>query len=149
MWKKQEGFVPDVIVIDYADILAAERSTNDARSQVNDTWKALRRLSQTRHALVLTATQADAKSYGKASQTLKNFSEDKRKYAHITAMYTINQTIQEKQQNIYRIGSLLIREGYTNPNKEIGIVHCLDVGRPYVDSFETEANAYEDNDEDE
>lgn len=147
-WKEQDGWVPDVIVLDYMDIAAPERAGTDTRTNTNDTWKAGRRLSQEWHALVLSATQADAKSYGKTSQNLKNFSEDKRKYAHITAMYSINQTLQEKTQNTYRIGTLLVREGRSQTNKECAIVHCLDLGRPYMYSYETEVTDFDDDEDD-
>ena len=57
----------------------------------NEIWKNLRALSQSRNCLVLTATQADAKSYEKNVLTMSNYSEDKRKFAHVTAMYGLNQ----------------------------------------------------------
>ena len=40
-WETAEGFIPDLIVIDYADILAPEENKKDSRSETNDTWKAL------------------------------------------------------------------------------------------------------------
>ena len=46
--------IPDVIIVDYADILAPEDTRqSEKRHQVDETWKALRRLSQEWHALVI------------------------------------------------------------------------------------------------
>lgn len=128
-----EGYVPDVILIDYADILAPEDRRKDFRHQQNETWKALRALAQHYHCCVITATQTDSASYDAESIGLKHFSEDKRKYAHVTAMYAINQTEAEREQGTIRIGQLLVREG--TPRGQVKVLQCLDIGRPYISSF--------------
>lgn len=133
-WEQTEGFVPDVIVIDYADILAPENK-KEFRHQENEKWQAMRALSQNRHCCVITATQSDAASYDKENIGLSNFSEDKRKYSHVTAMYSLNQTDDERIQGIMRIGELLIREGEFDRRKKVRVLQCLQAGRPYIDSF--------------
>jgi len=135
VWKVYEGFVPDVIVIDYPDILAPEDIRKEARDQVNDSWLALRRLSQQWRACVLVATQADADSYDKKELKLKNFSNDKRKYAHVTAMYSLNQTDEEQEKGILRIGDLVIREGKTQRTRFVSVLECREIGRPYLVSY--------------
>ena len=58
-------------------------------NQINTTWKQLRALSQDRHCLVVTATQANAGSYTReAPMDRRSFSEDKRKLAHATGIST-------------------------------------------------------------
>lgn len=135
-WAELENFVPDVVIIDYADILAPEPGSKEFRHQQNATWKALRRLSQEWNCCVITATQADADSYSQKSLRLKNFSEDKRKYAHVTAMYSLNQTEEEKGQRIMRIGELLVRED-ASAQGEVTVLQCLEMGRPHLASFFT------------
>lgn len=127
-----EDYVPDVVIIDYADIMAPEDGRKDFRHQQNETWKALRALSQHYHCCVITATQTDSASYGAENIGLKHFSEDKRKYAHVTAMYALNQTEAEKAQGILRIGQLLVREG--SHCRQVKVLQCLDIGRPYISS---------------
>jgi hypothetical protein len=111
--KIKGGWIPDVVVIDYADILAPEAGAKlqDFRHQTNETWKALRRLSQDYHVLVVTATQSDAASYEARLVTRKNFSEDKRKLSHVTGMVGLNQTEEEKSRGIYRLNWIVLREG--------------------------------------
>lgn len=133
-WEIEDGFIPDVIVGDYADILAPEDTRKEARHQINDTWKALRRLSQKRRACVITATQADAASYDQKSVKLKNFSEDKRKYSHVTAVYGLNQTPEEKGDGILRIGELLVREDLS-AEREVALLGRLEMGRPILSSY--------------
>lgn len=136
VWEKQEGFVPDLVVIDYADLLVAE-STTEFRHGQNEVWKGMRNISQEKHCLVMTVTQADASAYEKNRLSLGNFSEDKRKFAHVTAMYGLNQDPQgrEKQIGIMRINELVVREGDFNPGNEIYVLQNLRRGRPFLGSF--------------
>lgn len=133
-WYEEDGFVPDVIVDDYSDIFAPEDNRAEFRHQQNGTWKAKRRLSQVWNACYITATQADAASYEQKSLGLKNFSEDKRKYAHVTAMYALNQTKDEKKRGIMRIGELLVRED-AGAGYQVTVLQCLEMGRPHLASF--------------
>ena len=125
-------WTPDVIVVDYADILCPKRGLSDTRERINSTWMDLRALSQERKALVVTATQADAKSYGSYLLTRSNFSDDKRKLAHVTAMIGINQTLVEKKHGIFRLNQILSREGTLTENDQVVVAGCLDIGRPAI-----------------
>jgi hypothetical protein len=135
IWEKQDGFIPDVIVIDYADLLVADNK--DFRHGQNEIWKDLRSLSQERHCLVVTATQADADSYDKDRLAMKNFSEDKRKFAHVTAMYGLNQdkTGKEKKIGLMRINEIVVREGDFSADSEVTVLQNLKRGRPFIGSY--------------
>ena len=125
------GWIPDVIVIDYADILdMGPTRGDDNRSPINSTWEQLRAMSQRRHCLVVTATQADAASYSQRVMNMGNFSEDKRKYAHVTGMFGLNQTPGEKELGIYRLNWIALRERDYDLNKLVYVAGCLGVGRP-------------------
>jgi hypothetical protein len=136
-WERAEGFVPDIIVIDYADILAPDPDCArlDYRNQQNKVWQRLRRLSQQRHCLVVTATQAAATSYEHDSLRLSDFSETKTKYAHVTAMYGLNQTDEEKRVGLMRLNEIVVREGDFDRSKEIKVLQKLQMGRPFLGSF--------------
>ena len=79
-WERA-GWQPDIVVIDYADILAPIDGRQEKRFQVDETWKRLRGLSQKRHICVITASQADAASYRVKTLDKSNFSESKTKLA--------------------------------------------------------------------
>lgn len=66
-WEDYEGFVPDLIIGDYADIFAPIDTRKDEQGQINDTWMGLRRVTQERHCLGIFPTQANAGSYGASS----------------------------------------------------------------------------------
>ena len=135
IWQRQDDFIPDLIVVDYADILID--TGKEFRHSQNEIWKGLRGLSQSRHALVVTATQADANSYERDRLGLKNFSEDKRKYGHVTAMYGLNQDHdgREKKLGLMRINELVIREGFFDTNKEVRVLQSLQTGQPFLTSY--------------
>lgn len=137
IWEKQDKFIPDLIVIDYADLLET-KTKMDERSKQNTIWKGLRRLSQEKgQPLVVTASQADADSYEKTKLKLKNFSEDKRKYAHATAWFGLNQDPKgrEKKLGVLRINELLLREDDFDINREVIVLQNLRRGRFFLGSF--------------
>lgn len=135
MWEHFEGFIPDVIIIDYADILAAEDPRKEFRHQQNDTWKALRRLSQEKNCLVVVPTQADAKALTAAVLREKHFSEDKRKYSHVTGMLGLMRTDAEKHRGLARVNWLVLREGEFYVDNQVTLLQSLQRGRPFLGSF--------------
>jgi len=124
-WRQEDNFIPDVIIIDYADILASEDTKKEARDQINDTWKALRRLSQEWHACVIAPTQANAASYDVHTQSMKNFSNDKRKLAHVTGMLGLNQTSEEKKLGVMRLNWIVLRESEFHASECLWVAQCL------------------------
>ncbi len=135
IWQDSEGFVPDLIAIDYADILAPERELHSRREEINETWMAMRRMSQERHCLVLTVTQTDAGSYDQKVIKMTNFSEDKRKLSHVNAMYSLNQTPLEKYNRIWRLGKVVVREDECDIFDMAKVLQGLQIGRTILDSF--------------
>lgn len=138
LWEDADGFVPDVIVVDYADIMASERDAGtQPREQINKRWKALRRLAQQRRALVATATQSDTESYEAETLKTKHFSDDKRKFGHVTAMFSLNQTADEKERGIMRVGNLVLREDRFDVRDTVTLLMNLTKSAVCLDSFFT------------
>ncbi|RLF30305.1 MAG: hypothetical protein DRN14_00180 [Thermoplasmata archaeon] len=132
-WEIEKGFIPDVIIIDYPDILAPEPDTTHqaVRDQINATWKALRRLSQERHCLVIVPTQANRAAYTSETMSMDNFSEDKRKFAHVTGMLGLNQNEEEKEQGVMRLNWIVLRESNFSSYQCLSVAQCLTLGRAY------------------
>lgn len=130
-WEYELDFVPDIIIVDYADILLPESNKHDARDEVNDTWKALRRLSQERHCCVIVPTQADADSYKRETMGMANFSEDKRKLAHVTGMLGLNQTPEEKDRGVMRLNWIVLRESPFSSRQCLHVGQCLPLSRAF------------------
>ncbi len=136
IWQKQDNFVPDIIFYDYPDIMTDEHE-KDHRTKQNKIWMDLRGVSDKRHCLTIAVTQADANSYTHDLLKLENFSEDKRKYAHVTAMYGLNQDHKgrEKEIGIMRINELVVREGDFSINNQVYVLQNLKRGRPFLTSY--------------
>ena len=136
IWEKQDGFIPDVVIYDYPDIMI-EPNVTEERPKQNAIWKRMRGVSQKRHALVIAVTQADSDSYERDMLTMKNFSEDKRKFGHVTAFYGLNQdhTGREKKLGIMRLNEIVVREGGFETSNQIYILQNLKRGRPFLTSY--------------
>lgn len=129
-WRR-DGFAADCVFIDYADILAPLDRKAEVRDQINQTWKALRGMSQKYNCLVVTATQSDAESYDAHTLGRRHFSEDKRKYAHVTGMFGLNQSPKtEKEPGIYRLNWIVLRDGAFSENDFVYVAGNLALGQP-------------------
>jgi len=134
-WERIEGFSPDVIVIDYADILAPNDPSMSFRHQQDNTWASLRALSTEFNCNLTTATQADSASYTQFLLSLQNFSEDKRKFAHVTAFFGLNQLPEEKKRKIMRVNPLMMREADFDSKSYVTVLQSPQTGKAYIDSF--------------
>ena len=144
LWEIEDGFVPDVIIGDYPDIMAAEdpRET-DGRQKENQRWKAGRRLSQERHALVIWPTQSNRAGFDRDVLKITDLGEDQRKTHHVTAFFALNQTEAEERRGIIRVSSLgQAREG--DLRQQICVIQSLAQGRPYIGSFIHESKKNKD-----
>jgi len=133
-WEREDGFVPEVIVIDYADLLAPPSGVSEYRHQINKSWEMMRAMSQEIDCLVVTATQANAASYKSELMGRWNFSEDKRKLAHVTGMIGINATVKEQDRGIQRLNWIVLREGEFSYSKCVHVANCLAISNPAVRS---------------
>jgi len=124
----REGWIADVVVIDYADILDMSYGRLDGRDRIDKMWRELRKISQMFHCLVVTATQTNRLSYDAKTITRKHSSEDKRKLAHVTGMLGINQTEEEKKQEIMRFNWIKVRDAKYLESKCVAVAGCLAIG---------------------
>jgi len=140
IWQDQLGWMPDMIVIDYADVMDPEPGSNqkDERHQQNERWRKLRQISLERNCLVVTFTQTDADSYDRDLIGSKNFSEDKRKYGHVTGMGALNQTDEEKDAGELRFGWVFLREGAFDRRKTVTVLECRPAGNVMVASYRSQ-----------
>lgn len=130
-----DGWIPDVIVVDYADILDMDVYGLEGRDRINQTWKNLRKISLEQHCLVVTATQSDADSYNVGTMNRKHFSDDKRKNAHVTGMVGLNQTQDEKNMGYMRLNWIVLREGFFIERQCCYVAACFELANMSVKSI--------------
>lgn len=126
------GFIPDVIITDYADKFKAEKY-REYRHGLNEIWEGHKSLAQEKNCLVVTASQTNTARTGK-DIVQGSWAEDIRKLNLIDVGFAINQTPEEKLQGYYRCGVLKQRHEDFNLLGEVCVLNCLKIGRPYLDS---------------
>lgn len=133
-WERTSDWIPDVVVIDYADILKMDYPGREGRDCINETWKRLRGLSQKRHCLLMTATQSDADSYDRDTLKMKNFTDDRRKIDNVTGMIGINQTKSEKKKGLMRLNWISLRDDEFHSSDCVHVAGCLAMANPAIRS---------------
>jgi archaellum biogenesis ATPase FlaH len=130
--ENERGIVPDVIIVDYADIMAAGVKA-EHRHQIDHIWKMLRSLAQERNALVITASHSNKSTFNK-DMSQEDISEDARKLNHVSCMIGLNQRNNDKTLGIMRAVTLAQRHDSFNPDNEVVVLYDYNTGRPLIDS---------------
>jgi hypothetical protein len=133
-WERH-NWTPEIVVIDYADLLLSMSRSIEKRHQLDDDHKRLRGLSQKWRCCVLTATQATG-SAGKVNfLTEEHVAEAKTKKAHVTAMVGLNCTEAEKEKQVRKMNYILRREEECSNYRAIYFAQCLDCWLPAVQAY--------------
>ena len=128
------GFIPEILVLDYFDILDNSEAKLSERGRVDWVWKMMKQIAEEKHILIISVEQS-RKLLGKETQDADDNSEDKRKNAHINAKYAINSTVEENDQGIIRINHILHRHQKISI-KQLMCLGCLEVSSPIIDCEE-------------
>lgn len=133
-WLVEDGFEPDVVIADYLDIMAPDPKFIGTRHAENEKWKSFGKLRHKYNCLVFSPTQADANSYSQDSLNESNFTEDKRKYGHVTGFLTMNQTKKEAELGIMRLGRMFTRQ-LRATTAQVVVLQNLQRGMVHLGSF--------------
>ena len=141
------NFIPDVIVIDYADILRPEDGLEDGFQKEDRTWIALSQLAMERNTLVITPTQVTKAGQDATQVGVKHQARWVGKLGHVDVMLALNQTEKEQNKGIMRVSTIAHRHEKFSPSHNCIVLQNLDLGQPHLDS---EIQRFEEqNDEDE
>lgn len=131
--EQHEGFIPDVILIDYADILKPD-SNGDKRNQIDDIWKNLASLAAERHCIVFTASQGTRGSIYKSDMSQDDLAEWIGKLAHVDIFLGLNQSPTEKESKIIRTNLLVHRHRESDESVSAMMLQQLEVGQFAMDT---------------
>lgn len=109
-WADNEGWVPSVVVLDYAELLARHPLSKDQIESTDLNWMEMRAISTDFNCLVLTASQCNASGYQSWLLGKESFSGSKAKAAHATAILGLNMTDHERQNQVCRMNYVVCRE---------------------------------------
>lgn len=124
------NYLPDVIVLDYADLVSSREK--DYRNKLDDIWSNLRKFAMQKNILIVTASQS-GRGAATGDSTAENIAEDIRKVAHCTKLFALNSTPAERARNLMRIASIADREDAPS-FEQVLILQQLDLGMFCLDS---------------
>jgi len=105
------NFIPDMIIIDYADLMTPETKYNEYRHDIAEIYKGLRQIALERNCAVLTASQSNRASMGARVVSLKHFAEDIQKANIADVVLSLCQTDEEAKLSKMRIFCCKNRNG--------------------------------------
>lgn len=100
---KSQGIVFDLVIVDYADLMAPERATDNIQENSKSVYVNLRGLAMQEGFAVLTATQTNREGAKKAVATMTDVAEDFNKIRIADVVISINSTEEEKRNNQARL----------------------------------------------
>lgn len=133
--EQTEGFIPDVISADYADIFKPEKGGGDDHKGIDAIWKNLAALAAKRRLVMFTASQGNRGAIYKADLDQGDLAEWIGKLAHVDAFLSLNQTKEEKKKGVMRIGLLAHRHREFHEDEKCTILQAFSLGQTHLDSF--------------
>ena len=100
---KKRGIEPDMILVDYADLLRPVRSTGEKRHELEEIYESLRALAQIYEIPVWTASQTNRGGLNAEVITMEAISEAFNKCFVADFIFSLSRTVQDKQANKGRI----------------------------------------------
>jgi replicative DNA helicase len=131
-YRDYRNFIPDVLIVDYVDLLRPENMKDDKRNRIDSLCLGLRRIALDRDILVVTPQQSNRNGFGR-DVTKANVAENIGNVAHAAIILGLNHTEEEKERGITRIKILKNRDGHEY-SRYAYCVGCLDIGRPVMHS---------------
>ena len=107
----ENGFVTDVLIIDYQDITKPIGGGSEVRNQLDLISKHLRGFSMSFHCATFSASQTNRMGLSASQITGEAIAEDFRKLAHVTSMVSMEQTPKMRKQHLMRLRNIAMRNG--------------------------------------
>jgi replicative DNA helicase len=86
-----EGWIPDALIVDYADILKKNGAMSERRHQLSDIWEQLSGMCKERNVAGFTASQGNRGSVSKSTLTSEDIAEDFGKVMIVDGLIGINE----------------------------------------------------------
>lgn len=145
--QEKEGFIPDFIIVDYADILRSGRRFDREQKEENFVWEALAGMAVERNAHIMTSTQGNRKSFDGQKYGIEGLGGFYDKLSHAGKIFGIVVGAEERARGLSRIQYWYERDGLGS-FREVTVLTGFTIGRMYLDSiFTDEIEDIEDDDE--
>lgn len=108
---RSEGFVADLVIDDYGDLLVPSRKFSEKRFELSDIYNDLRQLGCDHEIPVWTASQSRRSSHSKEVITLEDMAEDINKTSIADIVISVCQTKEEEDADLCRLFMAKVRDG--------------------------------------
>jgi replicative DNA helicase len=132
--EQHDEFIPDVIIVDYADILKPDSSKGKKLDDIDDIWKMLASMAAEKHCIVFTASQGTRGSIYKSDMSQDDLAEWIGKLGHVDLFLGLNQTKDEKRSKIIRVNGLVHRHKEIDESVFACLLQQLETGQFCMDS---------------
>jgi len=96
---KKRGIKPDLVIVDYADLLRPVRHTSEKRHDLENIYEELRAIAQVNDCPVWTASQTNRSGLNAEVITMESISEAFNKCFVADFIFSLSRTVQDKQAN--------------------------------------------------
>ena len=100
---RKRGIEPDMVLVDYADLLRPVRSSGEKRHELEETYEGLRGLAQTYEFPIWTASQTNRGGLNAEVITMEAISEAFNKCFVADFIFSLSRTVEDKQSNKGRL----------------------------------------------
>lgn len=129
---KLKGIIPDLIVIDYGDLLRTVDNPKEKRHGLEAIWMDMKALAQTLKIPVVTATQTNRTGYNDDLITPDQVSEDFSKIMHSDIIITMARNMAQKQLGV---GKIYIAKNRQGKDGQI-LAYAINTAKCLIDVFE-------------
>jgi len=129
------NFIPDVLLIDYADILKSDDPHLKGVEKEDDVWMALARMASVRNCCLIVPTQLNKDSLDAKQIKTSHTSKWIGKLGHVDAMFALNQIPAEKDKNVIRVSCLEHRHKDFNEKDNCYVLQKYSSGQAHLDSY--------------
>lgn len=138
-----DGFITDMVITDYANILKHDSRISEHRHRISDIWKSLSRMAKTRNVIGVTASQGTRLSAQKNRLVEGDVAEDWSIVTIIDGLFGINEENYDKQDRhqidknwkVQRIETLSLRYGEFTPGLQCITLNDRSRGQICIDSY--------------
>jgi hypothetical protein len=133
LWKRDKWF-PDIMILDYIDILGIGSKFDDYRED-DEKWKLLAKIAGQCNCLFITATQANKAGHSTDVLSAKHQGGFYGKNRHVNLMVGLNQKPKDKERGVMNFGISEARSIQYITGQMCAVLQDFSTGQAYLDSY--------------
>ncbi len=128
-FEMRHGSAPDVLLIDYLDIVSMRVGKKDTLEETDEKWRWAAQLAKNKNLCLITVEQSNRDGRSSLSLETVNTADSKTKDSHLSAKFGISATPYEDERNMFRVHSLLQRHKKQDVSKHLLCLKAVEIGQ--------------------